>query len=133
MKKIILTVIFTVTIFANSINWITDIKKAQKKAEKEHKIILVFIEAENCPWCERMKKETFSSIDVIRNINKDYIALKVDANSKNGITYFKNISTTPTTIFYTPKGEILEILEGFQNEEFLFWAMTSAENKFKSK
>ncbi len=132
MKKFIILFILSVFLYADGINWINDINKAQKIAKAQNKIIMVFIEASHCPWCEKMKEETLSQKDVVRNINKYYVALKVDADSNEVQKTFGNISITPTLMFYSPDGEPLEIMEGYQNEEFLFWGMSRAEEKFKS-
>ena len=132
MKKFIILFILSVFLYADGINWINDINKAQKIAKVQNKIIMVFIEASHCPWCEKMKEETLSQKDVVRNINKYYVALKVDADSNEVQKTFGNISITPTLMFYSPDGEPLEIMEGYQNEEFLFWGMSRAEEKFKS-
>ncbi len=133
MRKILLCVItFSVVVFANSINWIVDIDKAQKLAKKENKIIMVYVEAKHCPWCEKMKATTLSDKDVVRNLNRDYISLKVDADSPKTQKLFGNVAITPTTMFFSPNGDALEMLEGYQELEFFFWGMGKAEKKFKA-
>lgn len=130
-KKIILMASFISMVFAGGINWYTDVTKAQIQAKSSKKIIFVFVEAAHCPYCQQMLQETLSDKDVIRNINKDYIAIKVDADSSQGQKYFGNIAMTPTSFFYSPNGKLLETLEGFQNVEFFFWGMGKAEREFK--
>lgn len=130
MRGLLILIITTFTLYAQGINWIADIKKAQELAKKENKIIVVYIEAKHCPWCEKMKKSTLSDKDIVRNINKDYIALKIDANLKSTQDSFGSVGITPTTMFYSPNGDPLEMLEGFQEVEFFFWGMSKAEKKF---
>lgn len=130
MKKWLLYFLLSFSLFANGIHWYNSVAKAQAAAEKENKILFVFIEAANCPYCEQMKSETLSDKDVIRNINNDYIALNVDIDSQDGQKYFKQVSMTPTIYFFSPNDKLLESLEGFQNSEFFFWGMGKAEKKF---
>jgi len=133
MKKLILllTILYT-TAFAQSLNWVnTNLDKALETAKKENKILMVYIEAEHCPWCIKMRTTTLSDKDVVRNLNKDYILYKLDANSADGKKYFSNIAITPTTLFVTDNKEVLEQIDGYLDTEFFFWSMAKAENKFK--
>ena len=130
-KTIIITILLLSFVSASSINWTKGIKNGLAKAKKEHKILMIFIEAQNCPWCAKMLNTTLSDEDVIRNLNKDYINVKVDADSTEGKKYFSNISITPTTYFSTGDKEILEEIDGYNDVEFFFWSMAKAERKFK--
>lgn len=131
MKKWLVVLLFGFSLFANGIHWYNSVSKAQAAAQKENKILFIFIEAANCPYCEQMKDETLSDKDVVRSINNDYIALSVDIDSQDGQRYFKQVALTPTMYFYSPDGKLLESLEGFQNLEFFFWGMDKAEKNFK--
>ncbi len=132
MRNIILLILFIITfVNANSLNWTKGVKNGLEKAQKEHKILMIFVEAKHCPWCHKMLNTTLSDKDVVRNLNKNYILVKVDADSKEGREYFPNISITPTTFFSTGDKQILEEIDGYNNVEFFFWSMAKAEKKFK--
>ncbi len=131
MKRLllILTLLF-IPLFSNGIKWYTDVAKAKAAAQKQHKIIFVFVEAEHCPYCTQMLEDTLSDKDVIRSLNKEYIPLKIDLDTPQGKRYFGATTVTPTSYFYAPNGKLLETLEGLQNLEFFFWGMGKAEREF---
>jgi thiol:disulfide interchange protein len=130
-RLFLLLLLLLAPLMADGIKWYTDVPKAQAAAQKSKKIIFVYVEAAHCPYCEEMLNDTLSDKDVVRNINNDYIALKVDLDTKEGQKYFGATTVTPTSYFYTPNGKVLETLEGLQNVEFFFWGMSKAERLFK--
>lgn len=132
MRQVLLALsIFITLLNAKGIEWKVSIKDGLELAKKESKILMIFVEANHCPWCEKMLTTTLSDKDVVRNLNRDYISVKVDADSQEGKEYFASISITPTTYFVTGDKEYLESIEGFNDVEFFFWSMAKAEKKFK--
>ena len=68
------------------IDWIP-LEKAKKYAKKYDKNILVFFYKKDCPYCEQMKKETFSDQTVIDLINHNFFPVKIDSRTKDTILY----------------------------------------------
>ncbi len=131
MKRVLLIItILLFPLFSSGINWYTDVEKAKADAQKQQKIIFVFVESKHCPYCTQMKEETLSDKDVIRTLNRDYIPLKIDFDTPQGRKYFGATTVMPTSYFYAPNGKLLETLEGLQNLEFFFWGMGKAERAF---
>ena len=133
MRKVFLIfAIFSTLLLAQNLNWLNgSLEDALKRAKKENKILLIYIEAKHCPWCHKMLETTLSDKDVVRNLNKDYILYKVDIDSKEGKKYFNNVAITPTTLFVTSNKEVLEQIDGYLDTEFFFWSMSKAERRFK--
>ena len=71
---------------ANKINWMT-IEEAQERAKKEPRKIYIDVYTEWCGWCKRMDKSTFIDPAVVKYINSNYYAVKLDAESKKPITF----------------------------------------------
>ena len=130
MRALFIVMLMVASLVANGINWYTDVEKAKADAQKQQKIIFVFVEAEHCPFCTQMLEDTLSDKDVIRSLNKEYIPLKIDLDSDQGRKYFGATAMTPTSYFYALNGKLLETLEGLQNLEFFFWGMGKAEREF---
>ncbi|MCO5233941.1 MAG: DUF255 domain-containing protein [Chitinophagales bacterium] len=65
---------------ANTINWLSldEIEKAQKTSPKP---VLVSLNTSWCVWCKKMDESTFSDASVINYINKNFYALKFDAEA----------------------------------------------------
>lgn len=100
MKKIffmlpifILVAIFSVGFISTSkvekkvkaeINWI-DIETAEKLAKKDGKKILVDVYTDWCGWCKKMDKATYENAEVVDYINKNYHAVKFNAEQREDV------------------------------------------------
>ena len=70
MKKVILYVFLSISL------WGFNFEEAVIEAKREHKLLLVELEMESCPYCERMDKFVLSKDDVKKLINEHYIFIK---------------------------------------------------------
>lgn len=94
MKRIIiLSSIFTLIISSSysqtkteTINWMS-FEEALTKSSKEPKKIFMDIYTEWCGWCKKMDKSTFVDPEVVAYLNKHFYAVKLDAETKDTITY----------------------------------------------
>ena len=130
MKILILTLTTLALLFSAPLKWETSYAQAVAKAKDTHKDIFVFIEADDCPYCEQMKQEVLET-KYIGNALKHFIPLKLDITSKDVKTHFPKAYVTPTNYFITPQGKILEEAVGALTEEFFFWRIDSAEAESK--
>lgn len=117
-----------IPLLASPLHWESSYDAAIKRAKAEHKGIMVFIEADNCPYCERMKEEVLEQ-SYISNALKNFIPLKLNINSKDAKKHFSGAYVTPTTYFITADKKMLEEMVGYTNEEFFFWRIDSAEHE----
>ena len=130
MKTLLLTLLALSTLLSAPLKWEHSYAQAVTRAEAEHKNIFVFIEADDCPYCEQMKQEVLET-KYIDNALKHFVPLKLDISSKDAKTHFPKAYVTPTSYFITPEGEMLEEAVGAQTEEFFFWRIDSAEAEAK--
>jgi len=93
MKRIVILLLFISPFIAFSqgavkteIDWIP-LEKAKKYAKKYDKNILIFFYKKDCPYCEEMKRETFSDQTVIDLINHNFFPVKIDSRTKDTILY----------------------------------------------
>jgi len=79
---------------------------AQKKAIKENKPILVFLERVSppCRWCEKMKRTTLKDKNIQNIINKNFIAVKITREKKDYPSFLKS-KYIPTVFFLTKNGK----------------------------
>ncbi len=75
----------------DAINWIT-IQEAERLSKKQPRKIVVDIYTDWCGWCKKMDQSTFSDEKVAKYVNKNYYAVKLNAETKedivlNGKTY----------------------------------------------
>ncbi len=77
------------TIYADgrleTINWQKmSLDKARQKAQLEGKKILIYFTAKWCAPCRKMEQEVFPNYTVIRTVNDNFIALKIDVDAWGG-------------------------------------------------
>jgi thioredoxin-related protein len=62
-------------------------EEAVKLSETHPKKFLIDIYTDWCGWCKKMDKETFTNPEIIELVNKDFYAIKLDAEQKEDIAY----------------------------------------------
>ena len=67
------------------INWLT-LEEAYAKNKQEPRKIFVDVYTDWCGWCKKMDKETFADPEVAAYVNKNYYAVKLDAESERAFT-----------------------------------------------
>jgi len=53
-------------------------EEAIKQAQKEKKLIMMFIHEDGGPWCEKMRVGTFKNKEIISILNENYISIQFD-------------------------------------------------------
>jgi thioredoxin-related protein len=94
--------------WGNFENGINEPKSAKKK-------MVVDVYTDWCGWCKKMDKATYSNSDVISYINKNFVAVRLNAESKTQMNYLGEkyteqqlaqgfgITGYPSTIFFDEK------------------------------
>ena len=62
----------------NPVDWYPWGEEALQKAKAENKIILVSIGYSACHWCHVMEKESFENEAVAKQMNENFINIKID-------------------------------------------------------
>jgi len=148
MKKIMILLLFTVFIAGNSIaqeiNWVT-LEKAVELQKKNPKKIMMDAYTSWCGPCKLLDKKTFHNKDVVDYVNKNYYAVKFDAegneeinfnsktytnpnynpakankrNSPHQLSSYFGIRSYPTIVFISEKGELIFPLIGYKTPQQL--------------
>lgn len=132
---ILLALFFTVTgVKSQEIEWIS-IENAVELNKVNPKPFLINVYTDWCGWCKRMGMTTYKNEVIIKYINKNYHAVKLNGEEKKDIL-FKDYTFTykpqgrrgynefaaallngklsyPTTVFLNDKVEILDRVPGY--------------------
>jgi len=68
-----------------TIHWMT-IEEAYAASLKNPKKTIIDVYTDWCGWCKVMDKKTFTNPEVVKYINENYYAVKLDAETKKSIT-----------------------------------------------
>ena len=66
------------------INWLT-FEEAVAKAEKKDKPLFIDVYTTWCGWCKVMDRNTFTDPGIIKEINKNFYAVKFNAETRDTI------------------------------------------------
>lgn len=75
------------------IHWITSIDELQAKMQQSPRKVYVDVYTGWCGWCKKMDASTFTNQDLVKYINNNFYALRLDAERQDtihfmGKTYF---------------------------------------------
>lgn len=106
------------------ISW-QEFSAAVKQGEKENKLIVVDFYTDWCKWCKVMDEKTYGDRQVIDFARKKLVMSKVNAESNVKVKFkgtewtYRQLSAAfgvnsfPSTIFLTPKGELVTKIPGY--------------------
>jgi hypothetical protein len=95
----------------NPVDWFPWGEEALTKAKTEDKPILLSIGYSACHWCHVMERESFEDADIARQMNDDFVAIKVDREERPDLDHiYQRVVQLmgrsggwPLTVFLTPE------------------------------
>jgi len=117
VRNILLTISLLIsTLSAVELNWEHNYHNALEAAQKEKKLVYLFIGADRCKHCDRFKKQTLSNKTLIKTMKKDYILLYMSRDQHNIPEKFEKYGV-PMHYFLTPTGKIIAKIQGSREIE----------------
>lgn len=101
--------------YSNAVNWEGDIRAAADRSRATGQPMFVQVTASWCGYCQQMKRDTFTNRSVINGINRDFVAVSLDADVNRDLVQQMKIQSLPTTLIVLPNMDVIERLEGFQS------------------
>lgn len=141
MRNILLVAVFVISAFtanAQEVNWLS-FEEALELNKKNPKPIMVDLYTDWCGWCKRMDATTYKNEVIVKYINDNYYAVKMDGEGKDDITFkgrtFKFVQkgrskyhelaaailngklSYPSTAFFDSKEQLIQAVPGYLVKE----------------
>ncbi|HMJ56402.1 MAG TPA: thioredoxin domain-containing protein [Polyangiaceae bacterium] len=95
----------------NPVDWFPWGEEALTKAKTQDKPILLSIGYSACHWCHVMERESFEDADIARQMNDDFVSIKVDREERPDLDHIYQMVVQlmgrsggwPLTVFLTPE------------------------------
>lgn len=96
----------------NPVEWYPWGEEAFARAQRENKLLFISVGYFTCHWCHVMERESFMNAAIAAQLNRHFIAIKVDREQRPDIdaAYMRFLTLTrgsggwPMTVFATPEG-----------------------------
>jgi thioredoxin-related protein len=130
MKKIFLMLILAVAAFATELKWYDDYDAALKAAQKEHKLVYIFISSSQCGWCHKFEKTTLQDEAIKKRLKKEFITVHLVRDFDTVPQKFET-RPVPRHYFVDENGEILYNSLGYRKVDMFNAFMDNAEEQYK--
>jgi len=98
-----------------------ELKDTLLQAKKTNKPVMVYVKAEACQFCDKMKENTLSDPAVQANIS-DFLFTVTDKNSAEAKKYLPSTRYTPTVYFISSKFKVVNTVKGYLGkDDFNLW------------
>jgi len=101
------------------IKWVS-ITEAEQLQKKNPKKILIDVYTDWCGWCKRLDATTYKNAEIIKYVNDNFYAVKLNAESKDKIVYKDQEYTySPSTRINGVASNFLSSQGGYPTTTFL--------------
>jgi uncharacterized protein YyaL (SSP411 family) len=97
----------------NVITWETEFEAALSTAKEENRPLLLYVSMEGCHYCDKMDRETYSDVEVAKDVTKSYIPVRVKRNQAPQLVRRYGIQIFPTTVIIHPNSNRIETIRGY--------------------
>jgi len=110
MKRLLLLLVIALPLSAKpAIRWEPWSDDVFARAKREHRFVLLDLEAVWCHWCHVMDEMTYSDDRVIALMNQRYIAVRVDQDSRPDLSNrYEDYGWPATIVFAADRSEIVK-------------------------
>jgi thiol-disulfide isomerase/thioredoxin len=108
----VLTLLGTQLAAEEPLVWESNLERAQQAAAQSNRLVLVHFWAPWCGWCKWMDAEVFARPEVAKEIQANYVPVKIDADQSPELVKKFGVSGLPTDVVLAPQGQIVNITRG---------------------
>jgi len=115
---------------ASEPRWSTDVDGAMEEAQRLNRPLLMHFYADWCGPCRRMDREVLHSSGLLQQLDRGFVAVKVNSDHHPELVERFDIRTLPSDVIMGPSGRVLAQNDGFQNLQIYQARLASVERQF---
>jgi len=92
---------------SSGVKWEEWSDKIFERSQREHKLVILHLGAVWCHWCHVMEKMTYKDPEVVRLLQKHFIAVHVDQDARPDLSNRYEEYGWPATIMFDEKGKVV--------------------------
>lgn len=100
-----------------SIQWQSWQDGVFKQAKKEHRLILLYVYATWCHWCQQMESTTWKNKAVIQYVNSTFIPAKSDSDKDVSLLARYQVVDLPSFVIIDENGKAMKLISGYLSPE----------------
>ena len=94
-----------------------------KQAQREERLVLLYLTAEWCRVCKKMDSTTYRDHQVMMTIQKNYIPVRADRDIHTALAKQYENHGPPTTVIFNHRGEEIIKRQGYLKPQWMFWLL----------
>ncbi|HEY3966850.1 MAG TPA: thioredoxin family protein [Planctomycetaceae bacterium] len=96
-----------------SIQWIYDLKQANRLSGMTGKPILIVFGGQWCQFCKKLDREVLSHPTIVKYVNSTFVPVHLDAAKDERAAQILEVKSLPTTIVLSSEADLLGSVEGY--------------------
>ena len=130
MKKIVILLVFALSLFGADLNWSHDYSKSVKKAKEQNKGLYVLITSDRCGWCRKFEESTAVDKGVLEKLKKDYVIVQL-SKQRHSVPGYLTSRPVPIHHFLNNNEEVVYSTIGYRPAESFGDFIDEATKKLK--
>ncbi len=104
----------------DGLNSTSNLTQALDDAGAQNKTVLLLFDQESCYYCDLLKSDVLSNVNVQKELNDNFIVVDVDVNKDSQLAEKYKVVGTPMSVFLDSNSKEINRIEGYVSaEEFL--------------
>ena len=95
------------------VNWPNDLEAAWQTAVKQDRPLLVFLDMDNCAFCQKMQTQTLTDPHVAALVHGAFVPVALHRKQAAGLIQRLQVRAFPTTVIISPHSRLVDRIDGF--------------------
>jgi len=132
MKKIVILLVFVLSLFGSDLDWSHDYDESVEKAQTQNKGLYVLITSDRCKWCRKFEQTTAKDKEILDKLNENYVLVQL-SRERHDVPVSLETRPVPIHYFLNNNEEIIYSTIGYRPAESFKYFIDEANEKYNNK